>query len=437
MSIFKKSLEYLFGKDQMKEYPSQKIEVVVTQPEINCINNKIIYNVSNQTVIVITCDGDKFEGSNVQKEQIERLRTSTKEEVINILTPTVCTGIKEIDAKEEELVSKFLGIFNNSEDFQVVNNQVYFKSIKNINIPNIIVARFIELLQNVGYNNSEILQEQYNSLKMFTLKLLLNPLEESRNDALTYVKQFNIKMTNTGNLIMFRRIVSVTNSNKDLIEFISKSYLKVKAQKKSPKNYWVHCDMDNGTPYKYTINTNTFSEFNDLGNLADLYSDLPELQENRYTDDYTKSYDIRIGSTYKINEEDIDVNKRGSCGGSLHLADGKVFSYSSFGDTPVVCLVNPMHIYKMDSGHSGKIGVKQMFIAAVTTQDEQGNYEDIDDQELVNFDELYHNETLEELETSLKEKSLSKVSVAELVTELSIPEVKNITELLKNRVVTV
>ena len=437
MSIFKKSLEYLFGKDQMKEYPNQKIEVVVTQPEINCINNKIIYNVSNQTVIVITCDGDKFEGSNVQKEQIERLRTSTKEEVINILTPTVCTGIKEIDAKEEELVSKFLGIFNNSEDFQVVNNQVYFKSIKNINIPNIIVARFIELLQNVGYNNSEILQEQYNSLKMFTLKLLLNPLEESRNDALTYVKQFNIKMTNTGNLIMFRRIVSVTNSNKDLIEFISKSYLKVKAQKKSPKNYWVHCDMDNGTPYKYTINTNTFSEFNDLGNLADLYSDLPELQENRYTDDYTKSYDIRIGSTYKINEEDIDVNKRGSCGGSLHLADGKVFSYSSFGDTPVVCLVNPMHIYKMDSGHSGKIGVKQMFIAAVTTQDEQGNYEDIDDQELVNFDELYHNETLEELETSLKEKSLSKVSVAELVTELSIPEVKNITELLKNRVVTV
>ena len=96
-----------------------------------------------------------------------------------------------------------------------------------------------------------------------------------------------------------------------------------------------------------------------------------------------------------------------------------------------------MHIYKMDSGHSGKIGVKQMFIAAVTTQDEQGNYEDIDDQELVNFDDLYHNETLEELETSLKEKSLSKVSVAELVTELSIPEVKNITKLLKNRVVTV
>lgn len=328
MSIFKKSLEYLFGKDQMKEYPSQKIEVVVTQPEINCINNKIIYNVSNQTVIVVTCDGDKFEGSNVQKEQVDKLRTSSKEEIINILTPTVCTEIKEIEVKEQELVSKFLGVFNNSEDFQVLNDQVYFKSVKNIAIPNIIVARFIELLQNIesnknsvidlfNYNGTKVLEEQYNSLKMFTLKLLLNPLEESRNDALNYVKKFNIKMTNTGNLIMFRRIVSVTNSNKDLIEFISKSYLKVKAQKKSPKNYWVHCDMDNGTPYTYTINTNTFSEFNDLGNLAELYNNLPELQENRYTDDYTKSYDIRIGSTYKINEEDIDVNKRGSCGGAL------------------------------------------------------------------------------------------------------------------------
>lgn len=96
-----------------------------------------------------------------------------------------------------------------------------------------------------------------------------------------------------------------------------------------------------------------------------------------------------------------------------------------------------MHIYKMDSGCSGKIGVKQMFIAAVTTQDEEGNYEDIDNQDLVNFDELYHNESIEELTQALQTKSLECVSVSEAVAEVSLKDVQNITELLKNRVVNI
>ena len=49
-------------------------------------------------------------------------------------------------------------------------------------------------------------------------------------------------MTNTGNLVMFRRILSKCNSNKDLIDFVSKQYLKVKSWKKSPKNYEVFDD---------------------------------------------------------------------------------------------------------------------------------------------------------------------------------------------------
>ena len=71
---------------------------------------------------------------------------------------------------------------------------------------------------------------------MFTYKLLLNPMENSRKDCLEYVKKYNIKLTNTGNMIMYRRIVSVDNSNKDLIDFVSKQYLKIKSWKKSPKN---------------------------------------------------------------------------------------------------------------------------------------------------------------------------------------------------------
>lgn len=445
-SIFKKALVYLGLKDAKGEYPNKvmQVEVVNTQPN-NCITNKLIYNVNTKKVIVITCDGDKYEGDNIEKEQIEALKTANVQEIVNILTPKHIEQVE--DVKEEmKLVSKFLGVFDNSDDFDIVGEQLYFKGIRSTPIPHIIVARFVEILQQIEDNKTEInlftykstaeLNEEYNSLKMFTLKVLLNPIEESRQDALDYVKQFQIKMTNTGNLIMYRRIVALGNTNKDLIEFVSSSYVKVKSWKKSPKNYWVwSCDDGSFQLVKEDLK-NTGIESN-LGNLSDLYLNLADLEENRYTDNHTKTYDIRIGATYKINEEDIDINRSGSCGGSLHVADGKVFSYSSFGNTPVCCIVNPMHIYKMDSGHSGKIGVKQMFIAAITTQDEEGNYVDIDNQNLVEFDELYHNETLEELTESLKNKSLSQVSVAEAVSSLSIPEVVNIKELLSKRVITI
>ena len=184
---------------------------------------------------------------------------------------------------------------------------------------------------------------------------------------------------------------------------------------------------------EYPKNTN----FKVIGNLADLYNNLSELKENRYTDDYTKSYDIRIGATYKIREQDIDLNKNGSCGGALHVADGKVFNYSGFGNTPVCCIVSPQHIYKMDSGCSGKIGVRQMFIAAVTSQDENGNYEDIDSQDLVNFDELYHNESLQQLQEALRTKSLESTSVSTAMSEVSLKDVENISNLLKSRIVTI
>ena len=268
---------------------------------------------------------------------------------------------------------------------------------------------------------------------MFTYKLLLNPMENSRKDCLEYVKKYNIKLTNTGNMIMYRRIVSVDNSNKDLIDFVSKQYLKVKSWKKSPKNYEVF--DDNGLVIIQAEKKHNYN--NHKGNLAELYNNLSQLKENRYTDDYTRSYDIRIGEVYKIREVDIDVNKHGSCGGALHIADGKVFNYNGFGDTPVVTLTDPRHVYKMDSGSNGKIGVKQMFIMAITEQDENGNYIDIDSQAVVNFDEIYHNQTIEELQNALQNKSFEPLSVGEEITNLTPKEVIDITKVLSERIVKV
>lgn len=91
----------------------------------------------------------------------------------------------------------------------------------------------------------------------------------------------------------------------------------------------------------------------------------------------------------------------------------------------------------MDSGSNGKIGVKQMFIMAITEQDENGNYIDIDSQAVVNFDEIYHNQTIEELQNALQNKSFEPLSVGEEITNLTPKEVIDINKILSERIVKV
>lgn len=442
MSIFKKSLEYLFGKDQMKEYPNQKIEVVVTQPEINCINNKIIYNVSNQTVIVVTCDGDKFEGSNVQKEQVDKLRTSSKEEIINILTPTVCTEIKEIEVKEQELVSKFLGVFNNSEDFQVLNDQVYFKSVKNIAIPNIIVARFIELLQNIesnknsvidlfNYNGTKVLEEQYNSLKMFTFWLLLNPIKAAREDALDFIKKNQIPITSNGMLVTFRKVVSKGAKNKELVKFISESFFKTKKNKKSPKNYEIYDDNS-----FVLVQKDKKHDFNNYkGNLADLYSNLTNLEENIFTDNHTRSKSIKIGEVYKEDEDKIDLDNTKDCSAGLHSGSLSFGSFNSFGDTGVICLVNPMKIRSVPINDCSKMRSSELFPIAIIDFEDYKNF--VETNEVSKFSEIYCNESIEFLQEALKNKQFDKFTCQDNLFEMNPKEIINVIETLKKRVISI
>lgn len=447
MNLVKKLAEY-FSKEKVKEIKKtikdseEEKEKEVKKSEV--ILNSVYYPDSNRGVIVLT-DNTILQASLDEGQFNFVTSLNNKEGILNYLRGLNEENDESINEEEIEIsktISPILNLLDFTEDFIVNDEKVYLKEVKSIKLSKFIVAEFLRILSELQENlrikngvdyviKKEDLNDEYKSLLMFTYKLLLNPIESSREDCLEYVKRFNIKLTNTGNMIMYRRILSVDTSNKDLIDFVSTQYIKVKSWKKSPKNYEVF--DDNGLIIAQGDKRHDYN--NHQGNLADLYNSLSQLKENRYTDNHTRTYDIRIGATYKINEEDIDLNKNGSCGGSLHVAEGKVFNYKSFGDTPVVCIVNPMHVYKMDSGCSGKIGVKQMFIAAIVKQDEFDNYIDIDNQNLVNFDELYHNETLEELSNSLKNKSFENLTIKDQSPEITIKEVQNIENVLINKTI--
>lgn len=376
--------------------------------------------------LTMECDVEKYK--NVKD-------CKTKEEIIEILYPSVKNDV--------EIAKKDLAILEINDDFEVKDTDVYLKPCR-IPLPEIVKAAFIKVLEqklaaSSSFKGSDYdidkKEEEYQALKMFWYKLSINPMEESREQLLKILKKYNVSLTRNGNFLGYRRILSKHAKNKDLVEFVSKEYFKIKQWKKSPSNYEVF--NDNG----YVLvehNKQNHGYNNRIGNLKELYLDLPNLQEMTYTDDYTQTYDIRIGDVYKIKEEDIDLNKNGSCGGSLHVSLGRgYYNYDSFGDTDVLVVVNPTHFYKTDTGCTGKFGVKQMFIACAVEIDEEGNYVNVNQGDINNFDEEYHNISIQELQEVVKTKNLEQISVQDYTPNASIDDIKRIAEILKNKTVLV
>lgn len=445
-SIFKKALVYLGLKDAKGEYPNKvmQVEVVNTQPN-NCITNKLIYNVNTKKVIVITCDGDKYEGDNIEKEQIEALKTANVQEIVNILTPK---HIEEVeDVKEEmKLVSKFLGVFDNSDDFDVVGEQLYFRGIRSTPIPHIIVARFIEILQQIEDNKTEInlftykstaeLNEEYNSLKMFTAKLLTSPRQESIDQVLTFCRHNNLCISKFGNIIAYRRVKEYSEvampKNEELLKFVKESIEKVKKWKKSPKNYWVYED----TMGRFFCEPKYIDSFC-KGNLYELYNNQSLFQDTPvqlYSSQHSYGkYTFAIGDIYKSEEGDIDVDAGQCHSGGLHFASVN-YDYSGYGSTPVVVLINPAKTITIPLNETAKGRTTEMKIACLNPND-RGVH--IDYELIAKADEEYNEYTMEELQNVISQKTLVPLSVEEEVTNLSIPEVVNIKELLSKRVITI
>lgn len=342
-------------------------------------------------------------------EHIDLIRNAnSKEEIQRYLN----ISVKE-ENEEVKVVSSLVDSFNHP-DFETFGNNLYLKGV-NIPIPHEVSGALIE-----AFNKQDV--NKFNSLKYFAIKLLANPIEDSRKNLLTFVKYNDITLTNSGNLVLFRNVVSKGKEDKTYTKFISREYIKVKKWKKNPSDWKVY-------EGNICLHKNKKTNTKPIGTLKDLYNNLGNAACNTFTDDYTRSYEIKVGEVYKIREEDIILNKNGSCGGLLHAASTR-FNYSSYGDTRICVLVNPMSIARIDTGCSGKIGVSEMFVAGILEKDEQ-----IPD--LLSFDEEFEKASLQQLTQDLQNKSLKSVSISEVNSGLSLIELENITKLLKQRIITV
>ncbi len=397
---------------------------------------------SNKVVTVVMTSGLVLTKQNVDKDFVQKIAgAQTEEFIFNLMQDIQDKPISQaVETQEEkDLVRANLSSFEGEADFVIKGEEVFLKGI-NLALPAVVASTFIEIIEKAKLSDfdsdKEELEDEYNALKMFWCKLALNPLYQSREDLLLFVKVNDVRITPNGNLVLYRRIVKVGEGDNSLGVFVSQQYYAKKKQKKSPKNYFVYKVQSRP---EYVIRSSKLRGKRQRGyilegNLDKLYKTLPEMEDNIYTSWHNKGENqIKIGQVYSIPESKINLDNGLCAAGGLHAA-AVDYNYSGFGDTPVVVLVNPSRAITVPRGETGKLRTTEMFIACVNDKPLGQHF---DDDNLSALDEEYHDYTLAELEKALKDRSFDKLTVKDNLPAIPIADIANIRDLLSKRIVTV
>lgn len=391
--------------------------------------DKIIY--SNGTVTVIFKSGVVISKSDTDYNFLDRVKQCVTEAQIRDLFSNKTNSTDSTVSIEEEIVSNNLDILINNKAFNVVGSTVYMKGV-NLPIPAPVVASFIEILEKSESCPSKELDDQFNALKMFWLKLALNSLPQSREDLLTFIRKNDVKITRNGNLILYRRVVSRGDTDKKLVAFVTQEYYRIKKSGEDPRLFAVY-EQNNNYGIVDLREYDPISKPTDIipfCNLQQMYLELPNHDSNDFTAWHGKGTTIKIGGVYKIPENEINLDNSICAAGGLHAA-AVDYDYSGFGDTPVVVLVNPSKAITVPLGETGKLRTTEMFVACVN---DKPHGEHFDEGALSAFDSEYHDFTLDELEEAAKSKSFGNLSVKDNVPAVSLIDLNEIRKMLTSRI---
>lgn len=414
--------------------PSFDLGDIVTTPYKNL-------RLMNNTVHVILKDGSTLSKDGVDRAFYDQVKAANSEaQIIGMFMPSIVSseGSKKVMVETEEersTVMNNLMVLANNPDFVIKGDNVFLKGI-DLAMPASVVGSFVEINEKLLLTNypPEIanLKEAHQALKMFWYWTALNPIENSRNDLLGFIRKENVTITNNGLLQMYRKVVSkgTDKKNKALVEFISNSYVKVKKWKKSPANYFIANGKNGYTLEKSGAAVDPQVEI--LGDLQDLYLELPNMAVNTFTDNHTRTKDIRVGQVYREDEDKIDLDNTLSCSNGLHVGS-HAFGFSGFGDTGVLALVNPSKVRSVPVSDTNKMRVSEMFIAAIM---DLNDYKDTTLQgEISDYSQEYFNTSVEELEQAVIKRDFSVYNCQDNKVSVNMATITEIKDALKSRVV--
>jgi len=430
MNWFKSLKEYFLGdrKEILQQLAllNNNVESLSHKADEDVKLYKSKRKIGNNTIVVFN-DGVSLSSKDENGDIYHELsHCKTEEEIIDLFTKI------EIEI-EKELKNKDFSILKRNSDFIVRGNDVYLNGVS-LKMPDDVVANFIEILERQlvegnSFQNSDAylkLKDNYNRLKYFWLKLATSPVKD-RDNVLLHCKNNDIKLSKSGNIISYRRVNKYEKFNSSLRDFIKESFIKVKKWKKSPKNYNVY--DDNG--YVIVEIGKKHDNNNFLGVLSELEFEM-HFSNALYTSHHNPGkYIFSIPGLYKMTDEIPNPDLSICSTHGLHSACVD-FDYSSFGSVPVVTLINPASAIHVPTSDSGKFRTSEMYIACINPNS-YGVH--IEEELIEEADKIYNKHTIEDLQEVLKSKSFDSLSIENYVPEVNLLDVKNIINVLSNKVI--
>ena len=315
----------------------------------------------DSAVTVVTDSGQIITNSNVSAETysliIEYAKKNDEAAIKALLVPELCAEERKFVARKKAIETIEQMVEELPHLFTTKNKALFRKNIPSLSIPETLALEFILLYDKYSNANVDEAFEdtpEFKSLDNFWMWCALNPNAESREDLFRFLQHHEMQITNQGMFLAYRRVVSVNSHDKALISFISNKYVHVKTKmKKSPAAYEVH-DTFNGYYELKKVDFNSDQDVSYVGNLQDLYLNLPNMVQKQFTDAHTHSMDYRIGVEARILRHEGNQSNQVSCSRGLHVAS-KAYDYSGFGDTAIVVAVNPMDVLAVPTGEDGKL----------------------------------------------------------------------------------
>ena len=414
MSLF--SLKWFRSNNQEK---LEKLELEKKEKELELLNlqlkeSKKLYkmlSLVNNNLTIVLQDGSIISKSNATENDVQEIKLATSEsEILRIVKDVNIQQEKiteELTREDVEMYSEGLETFKSLDDFYTEENTVYLSGT-NRSLPDLLVKKFIKIIDKYKNCPSEYLQdtlnndEEYLSHKKFFMWCCLNPNARSAEDLYGFLEKHNMKIDKHGNFYAYRRVKTVGNDPKELVDFISNAYNKIKAVwKKSPKKFRV---ITIPGSKKYELKQSDFNventEYVCLGDLEYLYLNLPNMKENRYTSAHTGQEDYRVGNVISMPRNEGDDNNSVSCSMGFHAAS-KEYDYSGFGDQDILVIINPMDVLAVPKGEIGKLRTCRWFFAMTLEKDERYILDE-EDFNVLELGDIYNEKCFENIEEHVK-----------------------------------
>lgn len=338
----------------------------------------------------------------------------------------------ELERQEEELqdnqtLIEWMENIKNlgDEHFEVDGFKLYMKGI-NITVPEFLAKEFAVRRED---------QEDLTAMMNFWRLCALNPDPRCREDLFGFIQRNGLTLTQSGCFVAYRNANVKFAGSKEQNDIVAAAWLSKKLKGKNPEDYCVYYHYDdqeyNVKKIEKFINNwgeisdleDDFPEINYLGNLEVLYHELKTSTERTvYTDAYSGTTEISIGTPVKLDRKDADANPERTCSKGLHVGNASWLRKDYFGSVGLVVLVNPMNAVSVPYEDYGKMRCIEYLPIALAEYNEEGYIKPVD---VKTLDIDYVTQSQEELERLLSNSSLESLKEHEVLPkELSLSSLR-------------